>query len=90
VARLSDDEVKTRLATLKGWSLKGNAMEKPYHFSDFAAAMKFVNRVAERAEAADHHPDILVQYDTVTLTLSSHDSGGLTARDFRLAAEIDS
>ena len=51
--------------------------------------MAFVNRVAELANAADHHPDILINYDRVTLTLSSHDSGGLTERDFKLAAAID-
>jgi 4a-hydroxytetrahydrobiopterin dehydratase len=51
--------------------------------------MAFVNRVAELANAADHHPDILIRYDHVVLTLSSHDSGGLTERDFKLAAAID-
>ena len=51
--------------------------------------MAFVNRVAELAEAADHHPDILIQYSKVTLTLSSHDAGGLTERDFSLALSID-
>ena len=89
MTRLSGADVKTRVATLSGWTLKGDAIEKNYGFPDFAASMRFVNLVAELAEAADHHPDILVQYDHVTLTLRSHDSGGLTERYFRLAAKID-
>ena len=65
------------------------AIRKEYRHADFTAAMAFVNRVAGLAEAADHHPDILINYDRVTLTLTSHDAGGLTERDFRLAAGID-
>jgi 4a-hydroxytetrahydrobiopterin dehydratase len=89
MARLSDAEVKTRLSAVPGWAQKANTLEKAYEFEDFAGAMKFANRVAEIAEAMDHHPDMLVQYGKVTLTLSSHDSGGLTERDFKLAAKID-
>jgi len=89
MARLEANEVRDRLAATPGWTLKGNAIERMYNFPDFAASMRFVNQVAQLAETLDHHPDILVQYDRVTLTLSSHDSGGLTDRDFRLAAQID-
>ena len=89
MARLSDSEIEQRLPSVAGWSLKGNAIEKLYTFDDFEGSMAFVNRVAELAQAMDHHPDILVQYSRVTLTSSSHDSGGLTERDFRLAARID-
>jgi 4a-hydroxytetrahydrobiopterin dehydratase len=89
MARLSETEVRDRLKALSAWTLKGNAIEKTYTFGDFTKSMEFVNRVAALAERADHHPDILIQYDRVTLTLSSHDSGGLTARDFRLAEQID-
>jgi len=87
--RLSDDDVRARLAALAGWERAGEAIRKRYKFGDFKAAIAFVNRVAALAEEADHHPDFLVEYDRVTLTLTSHDSGGLTERDFRLARKID-
>jgi 4a-hydroxytetrahydrobiopterin dehydratase len=86
---LSDDEARKRLAGLPGWELQGREIRRTYAFDGFKAAMAFVNRVADLAEAADHHPDILVQYSKVTLALTSHDTGGLTERDFRLAAKID-
>jgi 4a-hydroxytetrahydrobiopterin dehydratase len=89
MARLSDSDIAKNLASLTDWKLKGNVIEKLYRFDSFGAAIGFVNRVAGLAEEVDHHPDILVQYDRVTLTLSSHDSGGLTERDFRLAGRID-
>ena len=62
---------------------------REWTFPDFAAAMVFVSRVAELAEAANHHPDIEIRYNRVKLLLTSHDSGGLTKRDFRLAGQID-
>jgi len=89
MALLSDDDVRARLATIPGWERQGGEIRKTYAFDSFKAAMAFANRVAEIADAADHHPDILVQYSKVTLTLTSHDAGGLTERDFRLAAKID-
>lgn len=90
MAKLSDAEVRERLKALPGWELRGAAVVRTYKFADFKAAMAFANRVAELAEAQDHHPDMLVQYGAVTLTLTSHDTGGVTARDFRLAQTIDS
>ena len=87
---VSDDEIRIRLSALAGWERHGREIQKTYSFTSFALAMTFANRVAGLAEAADHHPDILVQYNKVTLTLSSHDAGGLTERDFRLAGQIDS
>ena len=89
MARLSNDEITTRLQQTPGWVREGEAIRRRYALGTFAQAIAFVNRVAALAEEADHHPDILVQYDRVTLTLSSHDAGGLTERDFRLAARID-
>jgi 4a-hydroxytetrahydrobiopterin dehydratase len=87
--RLSADEIASRLTSLAGWEQLGDTLCKQYAFADFKSAMTFANRVAAIAEELDHHPDILIEYDTVTLTLSSHDAGGITARDFRLAARID-
>ena len=89
MARLSDAEARQRLASLKGWEIQGDRLRKQYTLDTFPAAIAFVGRVAELAEAADHHPDILIEYRKVTLTLVSHDAGGLTERDFRLAGKID-
>lgn len=82
-------EIARRLARVEGWQREGEALQKEFKFGSFGEAMEFVNRVARLAEAANHHPDILVQYNRVRLTLSTHSEGGLTARDFDLAEEID-
>ena len=87
--RLTDDQARERAAALDGWEFRGKDIRKQYRFGGFKEAMAFVNRVAALAEEVDHHPDFLVEYDRVTLTLTSHDSGGLTERDFRLARKID-
>lgn len=89
MARLSDEEARKRLSSLKGWTIDGDRLRKQYTLDTFLAAIAFVGRVAELAEAADHHPDILIEYRKVTLTLTTHDEGGLSARDFSLAARID-
>ena len=72
-----------------GWELDGNTIRKRFRCASFTAAIAFVDKVAAIAEAADHHPDITIHYDRVTLTLSTHAAGGLTERDFALAAEIE-
>lgn len=87
--KLEDAEVQAALATLSGWSLEGGMLKKTYAFPDFAAAMQFVNAVADRAEAADHHPDIDIRYNKVTLGLVTHDSSGITQKDLDLAREAD-
>ena len=87
--KLSTQEIERQLAGVPGWQRRGDEIVREYTFTDFAAAMRFVNRVAELAESADHHPDILVQYRNVTLTLSTHSAGGLTDRDFALAKAVD-
>jgi 4a-hydroxytetrahydrobiopterin dehydratase len=86
---LSEDEIDRRLAALPGWERAGREIRRVYVFADFKGSMAFVNRVADLAEAMDHHPDVWISYSRVTLTLSSHDAGGLTERDFRLAQRID-
>ena len=86
---LSEDEAKRRLQKLNGWTLDGDAIRKQYTFADFPSAIAFVNRLAPEAEAADHHPDILISYKRVTLTYSTHSEGGLTAKDFDGAAMAD-
>jgi 4a-hydroxytetrahydrobiopterin dehydratase len=90
MALLTEDEIHERLPGVAGWERSGRELRRTWAFPDFKAAMAFVNRVAALADAADHHPDIDIRYSKVTLALSTHDSGGLTARDFELAARIGS
>jgi 4a-hydroxytetrahydrobiopterin dehydratase len=87
---LTDSEIQERLSRVPGWERWGREIRRTWAFADFRAAMAFVNRVADLAEAAGHHPDIDVRYSKVTLVLSTHDAGGLTARDFALAESIGS
>ena len=86
---LSPAEIRSALQTLPGWDVRGNAIERVLQLPDFAGAMVLVNKVAAAAEAANHHPDILINYNKVTLTLISHDSGGITQRDIRMAGKIN-
>jgi 4a-hydroxytetrahydrobiopterin dehydratase len=87
--RLNEAEIERELATTPGWELAGDAIVRTRRFADFAEAMVFVNRVAEVAEDANHHPDISIKWDTVTLTQSTHVAGGLTEHDFRLARRLN-
>jgi 4a-hydroxytetrahydrobiopterin dehydratase len=90
VALLSIGDVEEKLNSLAGWKLSGREIVLERKFADFLGAIDFVNRVAEKAEAAGHHPDIDIRYDKVRLALVSHDAGGLTQRDFDLAGAINS
>jgi len=87
---LKDEEIAERLKELSGWERRGKEIHRLKQFADFTSAMEFVNRVAQLAEAADHHPDILIEYNRVTLKLSTHSAGGLTLKDFDLARQINS
>lgn len=87
--KATDQEIERALADLPGWKRDGRNITKAYDFGGFKAAMAFANTVAELAERADHHPDINIQFHKVTLTLTSHDSGGITDRDLRLARQIE-
>ena len=89
MAVLTDTEVKQSLGKLRGWQQSGKAIQRVYEFPDFKAAMQFVNTVADAAEQANHHPDIDIRYNKVTLALVSHDSGGVTERDVRMAEKIN-
>lgn len=89
MAKLSRAEAEQRLKGLIGWTLDGDAIRKQYTFAGFPEAIAFVNRLAPEAEAADHHPDILINYKRVTLTYSTHSEGGLTLMDFTGAATAD-
>ena len=87
--KLSEDDIAKRLERIPGWKREGQWLERCYEFPTFAIAIAFVNRVAEEAERLDHHPDIAIAYTKVTLRVSTHDAGGLTANDFELASRID-
>ncbi len=86
---LKEGRVKEELKALKGWSLAGDEIRKTFEMKDFVRAMGFVNSVALLAEKANHHPDIDVRWNKVTLALSTHSEGGLTEKDFKLANEIE-
>ena len=88
-AVLSDADIHQALQRLPGWKQHGQAIERILQFDNFVKAMEFVNQIAEAAEAVNHHPDILINYNKVTLTLTSHDSGGVTQRDVRMAGRIN-
>ena len=89
-AKLSDDDVQQHMTHLPGWSRQGSFITRKYQFPDFTHAMGFVNAVAEAAEDVQHHPDIDIRYNKVTLTLTTHDAGGLTLADMEMAASADS
>jgi 4a-hydroxytetrahydrobiopterin dehydratase len=84
---LSHDEIREKLDATEGWSETAASLNHSFKFKNFLQAMKFVNRVAELAEAANHHPDIDIRWNTVRLVLSTHSAGGLTEKDFALAEE---
>ena len=87
--KLSGTDAENRMKDLSGWTLDGDAIRKQFTFKNFPEAVAFVNRLAPEAEAADHHPDILINYKRVTLTYSTHSEGGLTVKDFAGAATAD-
>jgi 4a-hydroxytetrahydrobiopterin dehydratase len=87
---LTTAEITEKLAVMPVWTLAGKNIERTITFESFPEAIAFVNRVADAAEKANHHPDIDIRWNKVRLALSSHDAGGLTNRDFNLADVIDS
>lgn len=86
MAPLSPDDTKSRLAKLDGWQIENGQLVKTFQFGTFRDSLAFVNRIGELAEQAGHHPDIDIRYNRVKLSLVTHDAGGLTAKDFDLAA----
>jgi 4a-hydroxytetrahydrobiopterin dehydratase len=86
---LSPEEIARKLSTLDGWILTPQGIQKRYEMGNFLSAMNLVNRAADLAEQAQHHPDIFISYDKVTFTLTTHDAGGITGKDFDLAARIE-
>lgn len=89
MADVLDDEAVARGIAGLDWRHEGAALVKELTFADFAEAMRYVNRIADAAEAANHHPDIGIRWNQVTLTLSTHSAGGITAKDLDMAATLD-
>lgn len=89
MAKLTEAEIAERLEELSGWTQQDDTISKTYKLPSFPAAVAFVTHIGFLAEAAGHHPDIDIRYNKVTLALTTHDAGGLTAKDFDLAAAAD-
>jgi len=87
--KLTEEQIEERLGRLPGWSRSGNWIEKKYRFKNFLRAMSFVNAIAYVAESMNHHPDIIVRYNEVTLRNWTHAAGAVTEYDFALAERID-
>jgi len=85
---LTPAEIDQALRSLPGWTTDGKCLRRTYTFPDFPAAVAFVNRLVAPAEARNHHPDIAISYNRVTLSLTTHDAGGLTAKDLALASAL--
>jgi 4a-hydroxytetrahydrobiopterin dehydratase len=88
-APLDDDDITRRLEALDGWERRDDRIARAFVFRDFRAALEFVNRVADEADAQDHHPDVHIHWNEVTLELWTHASNAITERDFRLAEAVD-
>ncbi|MBI5801551.1 MAG: 4a-hydroxytetrahydrobiopterin dehydratase [Verrucomicrobia bacterium] len=89
MARLASVQIKESLRAVPQWRRRASIISRKFEFANFVVAMKFVNAVARAAEKACHHPDIYVRWNKVTLALTTHDAGGLTEKDFALAAKFD-
>ncbi|MDJ1185115.1 4a-hydroxytetrahydrobiopterin dehydratase [Roseofilum casamattae] len=86
--KLTQSEIIEKAKTLTGWEVWEDTLRSERKFKDFVEAIAFVNRLVEPAEAADHHPDLAISYNRVTISLTTHDAGGLTEKDFALAQAI--
>jgi 4a-hydroxytetrahydrobiopterin dehydratase len=89
MAVLSDDEIQERLGGAEGWERDGDTLRKEFDRGDFKGSVDFVNRITPAAEEMNHHPDLAISWSKVTVSLSTHSEGGITANDFELARKID-
>jgi len=89
MAALSNEAIQQGLTKMQGWSYQGKDLHKKYTFKSFLPGIEFVNKIAEAAESAGHHPDITISYNVVGISLSTHSEGGVTQKDFDLAKKID-
>ena len=89
MAALNNEAIQQGLAKVQGWSYQGKELHKKYTFKSFLPGIEFVNKIAQAAESAGHHPDITINYNVVGISLSTHSEGGVTEKDFDLAGKID-
>jgi 4a-hydroxytetrahydrobiopterin dehydratase len=90
MARLDEHEIEAKLGALEGWARAGEAISKQFQLDDFKGSVEFVNRLTPVAEEMNHHPDLEISWNKVTVTVTTHSEGGLTDNDFVLAGRIDS
>lgn len=89
LTKFDETQVEDALKEVPEWSEINGEIQRTYQFDDFVQSMAFVNKVADAAESAQHHPDILIRYNKVTISVSTHDAGGITVKDFDLAKQAD-
>jgi len=89
MTKLAKETIDERMEAFPEWSLSGESLQRTFGFEDFTGSMSFVNQVAELAERLQHHPDIMIRFNKVTLTLSTHDVGGISDKDFEFARSVD-
>jgi 4a-hydroxytetrahydrobiopterin dehydratase len=85
---LTDKEIQEQAKRLEDWTVEGKKLQRTFKFKDFVEAIAFINKIVEPAEAAAHHPDLEISYNKVNVTLTTHDAGGLTSKDFEIAQAI--
>src|SRR5664279_3863179 len=86
---MSTPQVRLHLKSVPNWSKRAQTILRTFKFKEFLQSMKFINRIARKAQKANHHPDIDIRFDKVTLKLTTHDEGGITKKDFSLARQCD-
>ncbi|HYN52090.1 MAG TPA: 4a-hydroxytetrahydrobiopterin dehydratase [Thermoleophilaceae bacterium] len=89
MARLSDEQIEEQLSGLPGWQRDGEAISRQFELDDFKGSVDFVNRLTPEAEGMNHHPDLEISWNKVSVTISTHSEGGLTENDFELARKVD-
>jgi 4a-hydroxytetrahydrobiopterin dehydratase len=89
MTKLNEEQISVYLSKVPGWKFAGNALSKSFQLPGFREAIRFVNQIADLAEKDNHHPDLLIRYRSVTVTLSTHKEGGVTGKDFLLAEQIE-
>ncbi len=89
LVKMNEEQIAAGLETHSDWVELNSQIQRTFEFVDFVAAMKFVNQIADYAESVQHHPDVLIRYNKVTLSVSTHDASGITIKDFDLATKAD-
>lgn len=89
MTRLNKAEIEERMPEIPGWRVQDSSLRKVYEFKDFSGSVNFIKQIEPHANSANHHPDLCINYNRVEVTLSTHDEGGITDKDFKMAKKID-